>query len=58
MFQEIFQVTNGLISTSVVPKLVLILSGRTCNAIYQNNNEAHVFCTLLSFQHAPLVQGY
>ncbi len=37
------------------PKLVLILSGRTCNAIYQNSDEAHIFCSVLPFQQAPSV---
>ncbi len=39
--------------TSVVPKLVLILSGQTCNAIYQNSDEARVFCSVLPFQQTP-----
>ncbi len=37
----------------VVSKLVLTLSGRTCNAIYRNSNEVHVFCSSLSFQQVP-----
>ncbi len=40
--------------TRVVPKLVLILSGWTCNAIYRNSYEAHVFCSALPFQQAPV----
>ncbi len=39
--------------TKVVPTLVLILSGRTYNAIYQNSDKAHVFCGALPFQQAP-----
>ncbi len=40
-------------NTTVVPKLVLVFSRRHCNAIYWNSNEAHVFCSSLSFQQAP-----
>ncbi len=32
---------------------MLILSRQACNAIYRNYNEAHVFCSSLSFQQAP-----
>ncbi len=32
----------------IVPKLVLILSGRICNAIYRNYDKAHIFCSALS----------
>ncbi len=39
--------------TRVVPKLVLTLSGRTCNAIYWNSNGAYVFYSSLFFQQAP-----
>ncbi len=37
----------------VVPELVLILSERTCNAIYRNFDEVRVFCSTLHFQEAP-----
>ncbi len=37
-----------------MPKLLLILSRRTCNAIYQNSYEAHVFHSALPFQQAPV----
>ncbi len=37
----------------VVPKLVLILSRRTCNTIYWNSSEAHVMYSALSFQQTP-----
>ncbi len=37
-----------------VLKLVLILSERTCNAVYWNSDEAHVFCSVLPFQQAPM----
>ncbi len=40
------------LSTKVVPKLVLILSRRTCNPIYQNYDEAHVYSIALPFQEA------
>ncbi len=33
---------------------MLTLSERTCNAIYWNSEEAHVFCSSLSFQQAPM----
>ncbi len=36
-----------------VPKLVLILSQLTCNAIYKNSNKVRVFCSSLSFQQTP-----
>ncbi len=39
-------------STRVVPKLVIILFRRTCNAIYQNSNDALVFWSSLSFHQA------
>ncbi len=39
--------------TGVVPQLVLILSGSTCNAIYRNSDEAYVFCSTLPFQQTP-----
>ncbi len=38
----------------IAPKLVFILSGWSCNAIYRNPNEAHVFCGASSFQQAPV----
>ncbi len=38
----------------IVPKLGLILSGRTCNAIYWNSSKAHVFCSALPLQQAPM----
>ncbi len=38
----------------VVPKLVLTLSGWTCNTIYWNFDEAHRFCSSLSFEQAPV----
>ncbi len=38
--------------TRVVPKLMLLLSGWTCNAIYRNSDKAHVFCSAWSFQQA------
>ncbi len=38
--------------TNVVPKLELALSRWTCNATYWNSEEAHVFCSSLSFQQA------
>ncbi len=38
--------------TRVVPKLMLILSGQTCNGIYRNSDKARVFCSVLSFQQA------
>ncbi len=38
--------------TKVVLKLVLTLSGWTCNAIYKNSNAVHIFCSSLSFQQA------
>ncbi len=38
--------------TMVIPKLALTLSGRTFNAIYRNSDEAHAFCSSLSFQQA------
>ncbi len=40
--------------TEVVRKLIFILSKRTCNAIYRNSNEAHVFCVVLPFQQASV----
>ncbi len=40
--------------TRVVPKLVLTLSGRTCNTIYRNSNKVHIFCSSLLCQQAPL----
>ncbi len=39
--------------TGVVSKLVLILLGQTCNAIYWNSNKAHVFYSALPFQQTP-----
>ncbi len=35
------------------PKQTLFLSRRTCNAIYRNSDEVHVFCSSVSFQQAP-----
>ncbi len=35
------------------PKLVFIVSGWTCNAIYRNFNEAHAFSSAFPFQQAP-----
>ncbi len=40
--------------TRVVPKLVLTLYEWTCNVIYRNSDEKHVFCSSLSFQGAPV----
>ncbi len=37
------------IYTTVVPKLVLILSGRTCNDIYWNSDEVNIFCSVFTF---------
>ncbi len=39
-------------NTKVVPKLVLILSRQTRNAIYCNSNKAHILCSTLLFQQA------
>ncbi len=43
-----------MINTRVIPKLVLILFGRTCNTIYQNSNETHIFRSALPFQQASV----
>ncbi len=45
---------RSYIHIRVVPKLVLILSRQTCNTIHWNSEKAHVFCTVLPFQQAPL----
>ncbi len=41
-------------TTRVVPKPVLILPWRSCNAIYRNSDETRVFRSLLSFKQAPV----
>ncbi len=38
----------------IVSKMVLTISGQTCNTIRRNSDEVHVFCSLLSFQQAPV----
>ncbi len=46
------EIMDKLYDTKVVPKLMLIHFGQTCNSIYQNSDKAHVFCSALTFQQA------
>ncbi len=54
IFPQILKHDRLGLCTRVVPKLVFTLCGRTCNAICQNSDEVHVFCSSLSFQQVPV----